>query len=62
MTHYPYTITTERENEQYFAYSEELPGVYGVGWSIEEAKISILEAFRLRALWARNPIALKTER
>jgi predicted RNase H-like HicB family nuclease len=34
MTHYTYSITIEREKKQYYAYSEDLPGVYGVGASI----------------------------
>jgi len=50
MTHYTYPITIEREKKQYYAYSEDLPGVYGVGASIEEAKASILEAIRLYIL------------
>ena len=50
MTHYTYPITIEREKKQYYAYSEDLPGVYGVGASIEEAKTSILEAIRLYIL------------
>jgi predicted RNase H-like HicB family nuclease len=50
MTHYTYPITIEREKKRYYAYSEDLPGVYGVGASIEEAKTSILEAIRLYIL------------
>ncbi|HEU5411329.1 MAG TPA: type II toxin-antitoxin system HicB family antitoxin [Candidatus Acidoferrales bacterium] len=37
----------EREGKRYYAYSEDFPGVYGLGKSIEEAKKSILEAMRL---------------
>jgi predicted RNase H-like HicB family nuclease len=37
----------EREGRKYWAYSEDFPGVYGLGNSIEEAKTSILEAMRL---------------
>ena len=55
MTHYPYSIAVERENKQYYAYNEDLPGVYGVGESMEEAKISIFEAFRLHTLEANKP-------
>ena len=47
MTHYTYPISIEREDGQYYAYSEDLPGVYGVGDSIEEAKTSKLDGIRL---------------
>ena len=47
MTHYTYPITIEKEGRQYYAYSEDLKGVYGIGATIEEAKGSILEAIRL---------------
>lgn len=47
MTYYAYPITIEREEGEYYAYSEDLPGVYGVGGSIEEAKASILEGIRV---------------
>lgn len=47
MTLYSYPITVEREGKRYYAYSEDFPGVYGLGKSIEEAKKSILEAMRL---------------
>ena len=55
MTHYTYPITIEREKKQYYAYSEDLPGVYGVGASIEEAKSSILEAIRIYILQCKTP-------
>ncbi len=42
-----YPITMQREGRKYWAYSEDFPGVYGVGKTIEEAKISILESMRL---------------
>jgi predicted RNase H-like HicB family nuclease len=32
---------------QYYAYSEDLPGVYGLGDSIDAAKSSMLEGIRL---------------
>jgi predicted RNase H-like HicB family nuclease len=54
MTHYTYPITIEREGKQYYAYSEDLPGVYGVGASIDEAKTSILEAIRLYILQCKK--------
>ncbi len=44
---YTYPITIEREGRKYYAYSEDFPGVYGLGKSIEEAKLSILEAMRI---------------
>ena len=47
MTYYTYPITIEKEDGQYYAYSDDLPGVYGLGDSIEEAKASILEGIRL---------------
>lgn len=50
MTHYTYPISIEKEEGQYYAYSEDLPGVYGLGDSIEEAKTSMLEGIRLYIL------------
>jgi predicted RNase H-like HicB family nuclease len=50
VTHYTYPISIEKEEGQYYAYSEVLPGVYGLGDSIEEAKTSMLEGFRLYIL------------
>ncbi|MGC2467169.1 MAG: type II toxin-antitoxin system HicB family antitoxin [Candidatus Acidiferrum sp.] len=47
MTHYTYPISIEKEDGQYYAYSEDLPGVYGLGDSIEEAKTSMLEGIRI---------------
>ena len=47
MTLYSYPITVEREGKQYYAYSDDLPGVYGLGKTIEGAKKSILNAMRL---------------
>ena len=47
MTYYTYPITIEREGGQYYAYSEDLPGVYGLGDSIDAAKSSMLEGIRL---------------
>lgn len=47
MTFYSYPISVEREGKRYYAYSDDFPGVYGLGKSIEEAKRSILEAMRL---------------
>jgi predicted RNase H-like HicB family nuclease len=47
MTYYTFPITIEREDDQYYAYSEDLPGVYGLGGSIDTAKCSMLEGIRL---------------
>ena len=44
---YTYPITVKREGRKYYAYSEDFPGVYGLGRSIEEAKVSILEAMSI---------------
>jgi len=59
MTLYSYPITIEREGKQYYAYSEDFPGVYGLGKSIEAAKKSILKAMTLyisRCRKARKPV------
>jgi len=50
MTHYTFPISIERDDDQYYAYSEDLPGVYGAGDTIEEAKTSMLEGIRLYIL------------
>lgn len=50
MPHYTYPISIEKEDGQYYAYSEYLQGVYGLGDSIEEAKTSMLEGIRLYIL------------
>ncbi len=47
MTLYSYPITVEREGKKYFAYSDDFPGVYGLGKTIDAAKKSILKAMRL---------------
>jgi len=47
MDTYTYPITVEREGRKYWAYSEDFPGVYGLGNSLEETKTSILEAMRI---------------
>jgi predicted RNase H-like HicB family nuclease len=59
MTLYTYPIIVEKEGKTYYAYSEDLPGVYGLGKTIEEAKKSILQAMRLyirRCRKSRKPI------
>jgi predicted RNase H-like HicB family nuclease len=47
METYTYPIVVRKEGRKYYAYSDEFPGVYGLGKTIEEAKASILEAMRL---------------
>ena len=47
MTLYTYPITIEREGKKYYAYSEDFPGVYGLGNSVEAAKKSILRGMQL---------------
>jgi len=47
MQSYTYPITVQREGRKYYAYSEDFPGVYGLGKTIEEAKASLLEAMRI---------------
>jgi len=44
---FTYPITVEHEGRAYYAYSEDFPGVYGIGKTIEEARASILEAMRI---------------
>ena len=44
---YTYPVTVEREGRKYYTYSEDFPGVYGLGKTINEAKASILEAMRV---------------
>ncbi len=47
MTRYTYPIAMEKEGKQYHAYSEDLPGIYGLGPTVRQAKNSILQAIRL---------------
>ena len=47
MRSYTYPIVVRKEGRKYYAYSDEFPGVYGLGKTIEEAKTSILEAMNL---------------
>ncbi len=47
MTLYTYPITIEREGKKYYAYSEDFPGVYGLGNSVGAAKKSILRGMLL---------------
>jgi predicted RNase H-like HicB family nuclease len=47
MEMYTYPITIEHEGRKYWTYSEDFPGVYGLGSSIGEAKASIVESMRL---------------
>lgn len=59
MALYTYPITIEKEGRSYYAYSEDFPGVYGLGKTIEAAKKSILKAMRLyiqHAKKSRKPV------
>ena len=47
MTLYSYPITIKKEDGQYYAYSDDLPGVYGLGKTLEGAKRSMLKGMRL---------------
>jgi predicted RNase H-like HicB family nuclease len=47
MTLYSYPITIEKEGKQYYAYSDDFPGVYGIGKTMEAAKRGTLEAMRI---------------
>ena len=44
---FTYPIAVEREGRTYYDYSEDFPGEYGIGKTIDEAKTSILEARRI---------------
>ena len=44
---FTYPITVERAGRTCYAYSEDFPGVYGIGKTLEEAKKSILESMRI---------------
>jgi predicted RNase H-like HicB family nuclease len=50
MNNRTYPVTIGKEGKQYYAYSEDLPGVYGLGPSTEQAEASVLEATRLYIL------------
>jgi predicted RNase H-like HicB family nuclease len=47
MTYYTNPIAIEKEDGQYYAFSEDLPGVFGLGYSIDDAKSTMLEGIRL---------------
>jgi predicted RNase H-like HicB family nuclease len=47
MTLDSYPITIEREGKHYYAYSEDFPGVYGLGKTIEDATHSIIKGMQL---------------
>ena len=55
---FTYPITVEREGRNYYAYSEDIAGVYGIGKTIEEAKTSLLEAIRIYTRECRTRYAL----
>ena len=42
MTRCTYPITVEKEGKQYYVYIEDLPGIYGLGPTVQQAKNSIL--------------------
>lgn len=44
---YSYPITIKKENGQYYAYSDDQPGVYGLGKTAEAARRSMLRGIRL---------------
>jgi predicted RNase H-like HicB family nuclease len=59
LTLYTCPITIEKERQLYYASSEDFPGVYGLGKTIEGAKESILKALRLsieQSRKARKPV------
>lgn len=47
MTLHSYPIRIEKEGARYFAYSDDFPGLYGLGKTIESARKSMLKAMRL---------------
>jgi predicted RNase H-like HicB family nuclease len=53
MTFHSYPIAIRKEGEQYYAYSDNFPGVYGVGKTVEAAERSIVEAMHLRTKYSR---------
>ena len=40
-------ITVEREGRKYYVYSEDFPGVYGIGKTRQEAKAGFLDTMRI---------------
>jgi hypothetical protein len=58
---YTYAIGIKREGGEYYAYSEDFAGVYGLGNSIEEAKASILESVKLTSRKVASTIGCKTQ-
>jgi predicted RNase H-like HicB family nuclease len=44
---YTYPIIVRKEGRKYYAYSEDFPGVYGLGKTIDEARASIMDAMRI---------------
>jgi predicted RNase H-like HicB family nuclease len=54
MTPCAFSVAIEREDGQYYAYSDDLPGVYGLGETIEGAKESMLEGIRLYVLEGKS--------
>jgi predicted RNase H-like HicB family nuclease len=52
---YTYAISIKREGGEYYAYSEDFPGVYGRGKTIDEARVSIVESMKLHIAESRSP-------
>jgi predicted RNase H-like HicB family nuclease len=67
MALHTYPITIEREGKQYYAYSDDFPGVYGLGSSVEAAKKSILRSLQLyiehcRRTWFEGSVPIPVEK
>ena len=54
MTLYSYPIAIEKEGKQYYPYSDDFPGVYGLGKTMKAAKRSIFEAMHLYTTYSRR--------
>ena len=63
MEYFTYPITVEREGRKYYAYSEDFPGVYGLGKTIEAG--IVLKEYAIRGLARKvlilTPPALRTQ-
>ena len=57
MTHYINRITIEKEGKQYYAYGEDLPGVYGVGLRPKMPRPAFSTQSESTFFSARKPIA-----
>jgi predicted RNase H-like HicB family nuclease len=56
MTFHSYPIAIRKEGEQYYAYSDNFLGVYGLGKIMEATKRSILEAMHLYTKYSRRSL------